>query len=205
MPEELKKSEIESHSDPAVTKQLDTETPKEEQFKKLYSLVDSKKICLLSTNRDGIGPVGRSMAIQKRVGPDFLFLANSHGQKFFDLEHDKTVQITLQDSSNNDWVSIAGKAVTISNSDPRIKDIWSNIVKAWFGDLGDDKHDGSANDPRMTLIEVKSHYIAYWLHDVGTLGLLKEVAVAAVTGKVAKQGIMRELFESDIEMARKSA
>jgi len=34
-------------------------------------------------------------------------------------------------------------------------------VKAWFGDLGDGIHDGSGNDPRMALIEVKSNYITY--------------------------------------------
>lgn len=96
------------------------------------------------------------MAIAKRTGPDFLFLANGHSQKFSDLEKNKECSITFQNSSNQDWVSITGEAVTTSNEDPRIKEIWSKGTKAWFGDLGDGVHTGGPEDPRMKLIEVKS-------------------------------------------------
>jgi general stress protein 26 len=132
-----------------------------------------------------------------------MFLANKHSKKFSDLDANKEVQITFQDSSNQDWVSISGTATTTSNSDPRIKELWSNGTKAWFGDLGDGKHDGSADDPRMTLIEVKAKYITYWMHQVGALGFMKEVGVAAVTGQVANTGATRELKEAAIEQARK--
>jgi len=205
MPDTLTQSEIDSKTDPSVAKQYDNETPKDQQVKELYELVDSKKIGLLSTYRNGVGPVGRSMAVAKRVGPDFLFLANLHSNKFNDIKENPVVQITFQDSKTQDWVSIAGKVTTSSNSDPRIKELWSNGVKAWFGDLGDGKHDGSADDPRMALIEVKTNYISYWLHQVGALGFMKEVGVAAVTGKVANTGVQRELKEADIEEARNSA
>ena len=76
-------------------------------------------------------------------------------------------------------------------------------MKAWFGDLGDGKHDGTADDPRMALIEVKAKYITYWMHTVGALGFMKEVGVAAMTGKVANTGATRELKEAAIEQARK--
>lgn len=95
------------------------------------------------------------MAVAKRSGPDFLFLANTHSQKFSDLEHASVVNICFHNSTNQDWVSITGKATKTDNSDPRIKELWNRGASAWFGDLGDGKHDGSANDPRMALIEVK--------------------------------------------------
>ena len=41
---------------------------------------------MMGTYRNGIGPVGRAMAVAKRTGPDFLFLANAHSQKFDDIE-----------------------------------------------------------------------------------------------------------------------
>ena len=96
------------------------------------------------------------MALAKRTGPDFLFLANHDAQKFKDLENDKTITLTFHNSSNQDWISVTGKAVTTSNTDPRIEKVWSRGASVWFGDLGDGKHDGSASDPRMTLIEVRS-------------------------------------------------
>lgn len=142
------------------------------------------------------------MAVAKRIGPDFLFLANAHSQKLTDLKSSKDVQITFQDSKTQDWISVSGTAVTTSNSDPRIKDVWSKGTKAWFGDLGDGKHDGGPEDPRMTLIEVKSRYITYYLTDVSILGYAKEVIGAAVTGGVANTGMIRELKEGDIEKAR---
>ncbi|KAL9106056.1 MAG: hypothetical protein Q9187_008615, partial [Circinaria calcarea] len=98
MPESLTKEEVSSKTDPSVAKQWDRETPKSEQISDFYKLADGLKVGLLATNRPNIGPVARSMAIGKRSGPDFLFIANNHSQKFSDLEHDKTVMITFQNS-----------------------------------------------------------------------------------------------------------
>ena len=81
MPEALKASEVNSQTDPTVAKQYDNETPKDQAFKEFYELVDKEKIGMLNTYRNTVGPVGRSMALAKRDGPDFLFLANYHSQK----------------------------------------------------------------------------------------------------------------------------
>ena len=141
------------------------------------------------------GPVGRSMALARRDGPDFLFLANAHSQKFNDLEQNKEVQISFQDIKTQEWASITGTATKTDNSDPRIKEVWSRGAAAWFGDLGDGKHTGGPEDPRMTLIEVKAKYIVYYVTDVGILGYAKEVIQANITGGVANTGKLRELKE----------
>jgi hypothetical protein len=93
MPEDLKASEVNSETDPSVAKQYDRDTPIHEQFDDLYAIVDDKKIGLLNTYRNGTGPVGRSMALAKRVGPDFLFLANAHSNKFSDLQDNKEAHV----------------------------------------------------------------------------------------------------------------
>jgi general stress protein 26 len=142
------------------------------------------------------------MAVSKRAGPDILYLSNAHSQKMKDLEANKEVNITFHDSKTQDWISITGTAATVSNTDPRIKEIHSAGVKAWFGDLGDGKHDGGPEDPRMTLIEVRAKYVVYYKTSVGALGMLKEVGGAMVTGKVANTGSLRELKEADLEKAR---
>ncbi|TKA55098.1 hypothetical protein B0A49_08533 [Cryomyces minteri] len=202
MPEQLTQEEISSQTDPSVAKQWDNEAPMSTQFGDFYSIADGIKVCLLSTYRNGTGPVGRSMAVAKRTGPDFLFLANAHSQKFQEIEKNPEVQITFQNSSTQDWVSVTGKATTTSNSDPRIKDIWSQGTRAWFGDLGDGKHTGGPEDPRMKLIEVKATYISYWKAQVGALGFMKEVVGAAITGGVANTGVLRHMLEQDIERER---
>jgi hypothetical protein len=55
MPETLHQSEINSKTDPSVSKQYDNETPKEQQIKQFFEMVDGKKIGMLSTYRNGVG------------------------------------------------------------------------------------------------------------------------------------------------------
>ncbi|EXJ89533.1 hypothetical protein A1O3_02600 [Capronia epimyces CBS 606.96] len=202
MPEELHKQEVTSGEDPSVTKQYDHGTPKDVQWKELYELIDGKKISMLNTYRTGVGLVGRSMVVAKRAGPDILYLTNKNSTKFEDIAKNKEVQITIQDSKTQDWISIAGTVTTASNDDPRIKELYSPGVSAWFGDLKDGVHDGTANDPRMALIEVQSKYIVYWKKETSSLGFLKEVGTAALTGSVAQTGVLRELMEEDISRER---
>lgn len=202
MPEPLKESEINSQTDPSVAKQYDTQTPKDQQWKELYEIIDSKNVSMLSTYRKGVGAIGRAMAISKRQGPDILYLANKHSKKFDDLALNDEVQITIQDPKTYDWVSISGTATKMSNEDPRIKDLYNPALSAWFGDLKDGVHDGTWKDPRMSLIEVKPKYIVYWKKEVSSLGMLKEVGQAAITGSVAVTGAMREFSEADIAKER---
>jgi len=204
MPEPLTASEVSSKTDPSVAKQYDTETPKSEQISDFYKTVDSLKTGLLTTLRPNVGPVSRSMAVAKRTGPDFLFIANKDSKKISDLQNSKTCQITFQNSSSQDWVSISGEATTVSNTDERIKELYNPTLAAWFGDLGDEVHTGKPEDPRMTLIEVKAKYISYWKSTSTSLGFMKEVAVGAMTGQVANTGVQREFGESDIEEMRRT-
>lgn len=52
-----------------MTKQYGREMPKDAQWKEFYDLIDGKKTGMLSTYREGVGPVGRSMAIARRSAP----------------------------------------------------------------------------------------------------------------------------------------
>lgn len=55
-----------------MAKQLDNGAPSETKFEDFYKIVDGSKVLLLSTYRQSIGPVSRSMAIARRDDPDFL-------------------------------------------------------------------------------------------------------------------------------------
>lgn len=166
------------------------------------------------------------MAVAKRTGPDFLFLANAHSQKFNDLENGPPeANVSFINSSNQDWVSVTGECVTSDNNDPRIKEVWSKGTKAWFGDLGDGVHTGGPEDPRMKLIEIRAKRelddlfgmkcfgmglltrrtdITYWKHEVGAVGFMKEIAGANLLGGVAVTGTLREITGSELDEARKN-
>ena len=57
----------------------------------------------------------------------------------------------------------------------------------------------------MALIEVKAHYISYWRSTVSSVGFVKEVATASMSGRVANTGVLRQLTEEDIKIAREYA
>ena len=202
MPEKLKAEEVHSETDPSVAKQYDCDTPKDQQWKELYEMIDAKKLSMLNTYRNGVGPVGRSMGVARRTGPDILYLANNHSRKFQDLKENKEVQITFQDTKTQDWISISGTATTTSNDDPRIKELYNSAISAWFGDLKDGVHDGTWKDPRMSIIEIQSKYIVYWKQETSSLGFMKEVGQAALTGSVAQTGVHREFSEGEIKKER---
>lgn len=222
MPENVTKTEVDSRTDPSVAKQIDKETSKVEQINDFFKLVDGNKISMLNTYRNGVGkrikplrslrpatgiltrtgPVGRSMAVAKRSGPDILYIANAYSQKMKDIESNKEVQVTFQNTKTQDWISLSGTVTETSNSDPRIKELYNSGLKAWFGDLGDGTHNGGPDDPRMTLLQVRSKYVTYYKTTVGTMGFMKEVGIASMTGKVAETSLLRELNEDDLEKAR---
>jgi abnormal spindle-like microcephaly-associated protein len=55
MPSDIKQSDIDSKTDPSVARQYDEETPKDQQIKQFFEMVDGKKICMLNTYRNGVG------------------------------------------------------------------------------------------------------------------------------------------------------
>lgn len=65
MPETLQKSTVDSNIDPSVAVSWDDKTPKSQQIEDFYKTVDAMKSCMLTTIRDGIGLVSRSMVVGK--------------------------------------------------------------------------------------------------------------------------------------------
>lgn len=193
-------SRITADQDPSVVKQYDSETPMAEQLDDFYKLTDGNRISLLITNRDG-NIVSRAMAVSKRDGPDFYYLANINSSKIADIKSESQVNISFFNTSDKSWVSVSGTA-TISQNDPKIREFYSPIVSAWFGDLGDGIHSGNADDPRMALISVKTQRVSYYLSTKGKLARMADMAKAVSLGQVAQTGLLRELSGDVLEGAR---
>lgn len=194
----LKHTELKE--DVSVTKQYDNETPVSEQIKEFYELADSNRISLLGTVRDG-KIVTRAMAVSKREGPDFLYLANIHSQKMRDIESNDEANITFFDASSMSWISVSGKA-TISQDEAKIREIYSPIVLAWFGSESDGPYTGAADDPRMAIVKIKASRVSYYKSTKGKLGRMTDIAKAIGLGQVAQTGVLREIHSEALEGAR---
>jgi hypothetical protein len=63
MPETLHQSDVDAKKDPSVIKQYDNETPKDQQIKQFFEMVDGKKIGMLNTYRNGVGEYSPTLHI----------------------------------------------------------------------------------------------------------------------------------------------
>ena len=137
---------------------------------------------------------------QENKGIDLLFHTNTESHKTDELDSDPNINIAFINSSG-DWASISGTASVISDRE-LVKKHYSPALKAWLGDLGDGKHDGSANDPRIGIIRVKTGTATYALNQKTGIGRAVEVAQGAVTGSPASVNKLREVSKSDVETWR---
>jgi general stress protein 26 len=131
---------------------------------------------------------------------DYLFFTNTESHKTDELKSDPHVNIAFLDSSGQ-WASVSGTA-SIETDRGLVKKYYSPTLRAWMGDLGDGKHDGSENDPRIGVIRVRMLTATYAITDRTILGRMAEVAKGMVTGEQANVNKIREITEGEVAVRR---
>lgn len=63
-------------------------------------------------------------------------------------------------NATGEWASISGEASIVTDRST-VSKYYSPSLKTWLGDLGDGKHDGSENDPRIGVIRIKAKTATY--------------------------------------------
>ena len=77
-------------------------------------------------------------------------------------------------------------------------------MKAWLGDLGDGKHDGGPEDPRIGIIRVETKTATYAITRKNAISRGIELAQGVVTGKAPAVNKLREISEQEVETWRSS-
>ncbi|KAI0549152.1 pyridoxamine 5'-phosphate oxidase [Xylaria curta] len=192
-------------ADPYTRANKDTDVSAQEKFDALDQFVGQSKFGMMTTRDQASGKlVSRCMAVaaEENRGVDYLFFTNTESHKTDELKSDPHVNLAFLDSSGQ-WASVSGTA-NIETDRGLIKKHYSPTLKAWMGDLGDGKHDGSENDPRIGIIRVKMLTATYAVTDRTFLGRAAEVAKGVVTGEPASVNKIREITEDEVK-ARRSA
>ncbi|ORY58051.1 uncharacterized protein BCR38DRAFT_353308 [Pseudomassariella vexata] len=169
----------------------------------LTNFITSAKFGMMTTRDPSSGKlISRCMALagKEAGGLDLLFVTNTESHKTDELKADSHINISFLDSSGQ-WASIAGTS-SIETGHDQVKKLYSPALKAWLGDLGDGKHDGSENDPRIGVIRVKTDSVTYAVTDKTFVTRAVEVAKGAVTGEVASVNKLREISESEVQQWR---
>jgi hypothetical protein len=90
-------------------------------------------------------------------------------------------------------------AAKVSQDRELIKAHWNKAQHpGYFGDLKDGKHDGTYNDPRVSIIEIIPDEIRYWVSSKNTLLKTAQVALAAVTGNGTAPGELRIITKAEV-------
>jgi hypothetical protein len=90
-------------------------------------------------------------------------------------------------------------AAKVSQDRELIKAHWNKAQHpGYFGDLKDGKHDGTYNDPRVSIIEIIPDEIRYWVSSKHTLLKTAQVALAAVTGNGTAPGELRIITKAEV-------
>ncbi|KAI0435262.1 bli-3 [Xylaria sp. FL1042] len=190
-------------ADPYTHVNKDEAVTTQDKIDALDKFASACKFGMMTTRDQSSGKlVSRCMAVaaKEHNGVDYLFFTNTESHKTDELKSDPHVNIAFLDASGQ-WASVAGTAA-IETDRSVVKKYYSPTLKAWMGDLGDGKHDGSENDPRIAVIRVKMTTATYAITDRTILGRVAEVAKGMVTGEQANVNKIREVTEDEVKSLR---
>jgi len=163
----------------------------------LYDLIEGIETAMFTTRRPNGQLVSRPMATQDRIeGCDLWFVTNVDTHKLDELALDPHVNCAYYKSKTREWVSVSGLA-HVSRNKSRIRQLYKEDWKAWFGDEGGDK-DGGPNDPRIALIMVEAENATYMKANKPRPIMLFEVIKARVTGSTPRIGDVREVTGAEM-------
>lgn len=193
------------HADPYKEANLDTDVPVDQKILDLSEFMKNCKFSLMTTRDAKSGNlVSRCMALagQELGGIDLLFHTNTESGKTDDLATDSHINIGFLNNSG-EWASVSGVANIVTDRS-LVKKYYASHLKAWMGDLGDGKHDGGPEDPRIGIIRVKMTTAHYSISKKNYVAQMAEVAQGTITGKPASVNRLREISEEEVKKWRET-
>ncbi|KAL3427493.1 protein bli-3 [Phlyctema vagabunda] len=192
------------NADPYKEKNID-ETSIKEKVEDLSEFISASKFGMMTTRDDETGALfSRCMALaaKENGGIDLIFHTNTESGKTDDLKSDSHINIAFLNSTG-EWASISGHASILTDRET-VKKYYSPALKAWIGDLGDGKHDGGPEDPRIGVIRVQAKTATYAVVRKNAVSRAAELAQGVITGKAPAVNKLRELNEQEIQTWRSS-
>jgi general stress protein 26 len=141
------------------------------------------------------------MQTQRRTaGADLWFMTNAESEKFEELAVDPHVNVAYYRDRTREWVSVSGHAILSKDRD-LVDSLYKPDWKAWLGDEGDGKRDGSHHDPRIALILVEADSVVYSKNNRSMPLALFQVVKGMVTGEPPKVADLREIGADELRHA----
>ena len=163
----------------------------------LYDLIKGIETAMFTTRGPTGQLVSRPMATQDRIeGADLWFVTNTETHKLDDLALDPHVNCSYYNNRTHEWVSVSGLA-HVSKNRARIRQLYQEGWKTWFGDEGGDR-DGGPNDPRIALILVEAELATYMKVNKSRPIILFETLKGIVTRSRPAMGDVKEVTGAEL-------
>jgi general stress protein 26 len=163
----------------------------------LYDLIEGIETAMFTTRRATGQLVSRPMATQERIeDADLWFVTDAETHKLDELALDPHVNCSYYNNRSREWVSVSGIA-RVSKSRAKIRQLYKEDWKAWFGDEGGDR-DGGPNDPRLALILIEAELATYMKVNKPRPVVLFQVLKGMVTGSRVDVGEVREISGAEL-------
>ncbi|KAL8966038.1 MAG: hypothetical protein Q9197_006209 [Variospora fuerteventurae] len=169
----------------------------------LVKFIESCKFGMMTTRIESSGLlVSRCMAVAAKEGGglDLLFHTNTESGKTDDLKSDPKINMAFLDGQGQ-WASISGTADIVTDRE-MVRKYYSPTLKAWLGDLGDGKHDGGPEDPRIGVIKITAQTATYAISEGSLVSRGYQVAKGTVTGQAANVNKLREITEEELQQCK---
>jgi general stress protein 26 len=164
----------------------------QKKLEELDKLIEGIEMAMFTTRRHDGHLVSRPMATQERINEaDLWFVTDSETNKLDELAMDPHVNCSYINSKTFEWVSVSGVARIVRDR-KKIKSLYKPDWRAWFPDLGGER-DGTATDPRITLLFVEADSVVYQKNDKPRPLILWEVLKGIVTKTEPEIGEIRHI------------
>jgi len=171
--------------------------PTSKKIDELYDLIRGIETAMFTTRRPNGQLVSRPMATQDRIdGADLWFVTDTDTHKVDELQMDPHVNLAYFNGKTREWVSVSGVA-HVSKNRNRIRQLYQEDWKAYFGDEGGDR-DGGPNDPRIALIMVEAESATYMKVNKPKPIVLFEVLKGKLTGSRVDIGEVKEVTAGEL-------
>ncbi|PMD50847.1 uncharacterized protein K444DRAFT_657620 [Hyaloscypha bicolor E] len=191
-------------ADPYKEKNLDDASIKD-KVEDLSEFVTACKFGMMTTRDGSTGDLASrcmALAAKENGGIDLIFHTNTESGKTSDIDSDPHINISFLNSAG-EWASVSGTSEIVTDRTV-VKKYYSPALKAWLGDLGDGKHDGGPEDPRIGVIRVTAKTATYAVTRKNAVSRGIEMAQGVVTGKAPAVNKLREISGQEIQTWRSS-
>jgi len=164
----------------------------QKKLEELDKLIEGIEMAMFTTRRHDGHMVSRPMATQQRINEaDLWFVTDADTNKLDELLMDPHVNCSYFNNKTFEWVSVSGVARIVRDR-KKVKALYKPDWRAWFPDEGGAR-DGTATDPRITLVFVEADSVVYQKNDKPRPLILWEVLKGIATKSEPDIGEIRHI------------